>query len=53
VPEAPEIWKTMNFNFSESQARVVADAIASLKLQGNNIEARAIELICADYLAGH
>jgi len=55
IPDAPELWQTIYYNLSDSQARIVNEAIkrVSQTLDGNNLDARALELICADYLAGN
>ena len=51
--EFSEGLKTLSITMSDSQYEIVAQAIEKSKEEGEtDSEARAIELICADYLAG-
>lgn len=52
-PSNDEGVKTLKLTFSESAYNIVVQAINKIQSENDNIsEARAIELICADYLGG-
>jgi DNA modification methylase len=54
IPPEPETWHARSFSFSQAQHKIVQEAIdrVSATMDGNNTDARAIELICGDFLAG-
>lgn len=55
VPDGPERWASRNFRLATDQAEIVDKALRliSKTIKGKNSEARALELLAADFLAGH
>lgn len=50
--DAPKDFETLTINLTSQQYEIVKQALDKVQSQENCTEARAIELICADYLAG-
>jgi hypothetical protein len=52
VPEGPERWASRYFRLADEQAAVVDRALARITktLKGQNLEARALELMAVEFL---
>ncbi len=55
VPPGPEQWSSRMYRLAADQAQIVDQALRVIgkTLKGKNTEARALEMLAADFLAGH